>query len=77
VCNALASFCNAAERNTERVLREGIARTPKEGRLHYSLGLLLAEELHLSEAAAELEKAAELLPDDSRVHYNVSLAPSV
>ncbi|MEZ4763618.1 MAG: tetratricopeptide repeat protein [Calditrichia bacterium] len=42
--------------------------------MHYSLGLLLAEEKRLDEAAAELRRATELLPESSRVYYNYALA---
>jgi tetratricopeptide (TPR) repeat protein len=58
----------------ERVLREGIARAPNQGELHYSLGLLLAEEKRLEEAAATLGRAAALLPERARAHYNHGLA---
>jgi Flp pilus assembly protein TadD len=58
----------------ERVLREGIDRAPEEGELHYSLGLLLAEEKRLSEAESALHRAAALLPCRARVHYNHGLA---
>ena len=43
--------------------------------IHYSLGLLLAEdESRLAEAAESLAAAAELSPDNSRMHYNLGLA---
>jgi len=58
----------------ERVLREGIDRAPDEGELHYSLGLLLAEEKRLEEAESALGRAAALLPERARVHYNHGLA---
>jgi Flp pilus assembly protein TadD len=56
------------------VLREGITRTPGEGELHYSLGLLLAEEKRLPEAVEMLGKAAQLIPARARIHYNRGLA---
>src|SRR3990172_10289960 len=45
----LVTLYNSMSRNAdaERVLREGIKRTPNEGELYYSLGLLLAEEKRL------------------------------
>ncbi len=72
----LVNLYNAMGRNAEakRVLREGINRATKEGELYYSLGLLLAEEKRYPEAASNLEKAAELMPNRARVHYNHGLA---
>src|SRR5207244_8397301 len=56
----LARLLNELGRNpdAEHVLRDGIARVPDEGELHYSLGLLLGEEERLPEAAAALGRAA-------------------
>jgi Flp pilus assembly protein TadD len=72
----LVALYNAAGRNrdAERVLREGIARTPGEGELYYSLGLLLAEDKRLAEAADALATAARLIPGRARVRYNLGLA---
>jgi Flp pilus assembly protein TadD len=72
---ALASALSNQRRNAdaEAVLREGIKRVPREGSLHYSLGLLLAEEKHDTEAIVELQKAAELTPGQPRIHYNLGL----
>jgi tetratricopeptide (TPR) repeat protein len=72
----LVALYNATGRNAdaERVLREGIKRTPGEGELYYSLGLLLAEEKRLPEAAEMLGKAAQLVPGRARVRYNYGLA---
>jgi tetratricopeptide (TPR) repeat protein len=56
------------------VLRAGIELAPEEGELHYSLGLLLAEDGLYPEAAESLGRAAELLPERGRVHYNLALA---
>jgi Flp pilus assembly protein TadD len=71
----LAALYNAMGRNAdaERELRESIERAPRQGELHYSLGLLLVEEKRLVEAAQELSRAAELLPDRARVRYNYGL----
>ena len=48
----LATLLNRQGRNAEAesVLRAGIDRVPDDGELHYSLGLLLAEEQRLDEA---------------------------
>lgn len=72
----LAGLYNGLQRNrdAEEVLREGIQRLPQEGELHYSLGLLMAEEHRLDQAAQSLAKAAELMPDRARVRYNQGLA---
>ena len=71
----LVDLYNRTHRNpeAERVLREGIARQPQEGELHYSLGLLLAEEQRFAEAAQSLGRAADLLPARARVRYNLAL----
>ena len=72
----LARLLNELGRNpdAEHVLRDGIARVPDEGELHYSLGLLLGEEERLPEAAAALGRAADLMPARARVRYNEALA---
>lgn len=42
---------------------------------HFSLGLLLAErKARLADAAAELAAAAQLAPENPRIHYNLGLA---
>src|SRR5262249_60782195 len=71
----LVALYNAAGRNreAERVLREGIARTPGEGELYYSLGLLLAEDKRLAEAAAAPATAPKLIPGRARVRYHPGL----
>ncbi len=56
------------------MLTEGLKRVPTIGELQYSLGLVLAEEGRIDEAAAALAKAAKLLPERARVHYNLGLA---
>jgi Tfp pilus assembly protein PilF len=60
--------------DAERELREGIRQAPDQGELHYSLGLLLAEEGRLDEAARSLREAARLLPHRARINYNLGLA---
>jgi Flp pilus assembly protein TadD len=57
----------------EKTLKQAVAVIPEDGRLHYSLGLLLAEEERLAEASEHLGKAAQLLPDRARVQYNYAL----
>jgi tetratricopeptide (TPR) repeat protein len=49
-------------------------RVPDQGDLHYSLGLVLAEQRRLADAIAALAEAARLLPDRPRVQYNYALA---
>jgi predicted CXXCH cytochrome family protein len=68
----LGNLYNQIGRNAdaERVFVEAVGRAPSNGDLHYSLGLLLAEEKRLNESAEELGKAAVLLPDRPRVQYN-------
>lgn len=56
----------------EKILRQAIQFTTEQGILYYSLGLLLAEQHH-QEAVAHLAKAAALMPNHLRVHYNYGL----
>ena len=59
----------------ERQFREILRIEPDLAEIHYSLGLLLAEdESRLAEAAESLAAAAELSPDNPRIHYNLGLA---
>jgi tetratricopeptide (TPR) repeat protein len=79
----LANLLHAQGRSdeAEALLREGVERTgglgPEYardlGELSYSLALLLSERGQLAEAAPELERASELLPERARVHYNRGL----
>jgi len=49
--------------------------TVELGEIHYSLGLLLAEDPgDLEEAAEHLAEAAQLAPQNPRIHYNYGLA---
>jgi tetratricopeptide (TPR) repeat protein len=48
------------EDQAERTLRDAVARTPDEARLHHALGLSLARSGRLEEALAALERAAGL-----------------
>ena len=72
----LASLYNRQGLNNEAetTLRNGLDRTPNEGELHYSLGLLLAELQRLDEAMESLRRAADLIPTRARVRYNYGLA---
>ena len=74
----LATLYNRTRRNPEAEdqLREGIRRQPDAGELHYSLGLLLAEEERYPDAAASLARAAELIPGRARIRYNLALVDS-
>lgn len=60
----------------EQTFRAGLGKAADaatQGMLHYSLGLLLAEQARLKEAAESLGQAAALLPDEPRVRYNQGL----
>jgi predicted CXXCH cytochrome family protein len=72
----LVHLYNRTQRNpaAERTLREGLAWTPDDGEMRYSLGLLLAEDARYVESAAELGRAAALFPDRARVALNHGLA---
>ena len=62
-------------REAEKVLREVIRLEPNWGEGHYNLGLLQAEDRsRLPTAADRLQRAARLLPDRPRVHYNLGVA---
>lgn len=59
----------------EEEFRRILEKYPDRGDIHYSLGLLLAEQPHrMAEAASELLDAARLLPGEPRVLYNTALA---
>jgi len=59
----------------EREFRNIIQQEPKAPEAYYSLGLLLAENpQRIADAAELLGRAAELAPQNSRVHYNMGLA---
>jgi tetratricopeptide (TPR) repeat protein len=50
------------------------AQPADKGELYYSLGLLLAQENRMKEAAGYLGRASEALPTRARVRYNYALA---
>ncbi len=59
----------------EAQFRRVVELEPDLADAHYSLGLLLAEnEERLDEASGFLAAAAELMPENPRVHYNLGLA---
>jgi len=72
----LATLLNKLRRNEEALalLREAREREPEDGEIHYSLGLLLAEEGQLEAAEVELARASELLGGRARIRYNHGLA---
>ena len=72
----LSNLLNQMGRNpeAEKVLEDAVARNPREGELHYSLGLVRAELNQLAAAAESLGQAADLLPDRPRIRYNYALA---
>ena len=57
----------------EALLREVTESHPELYEIHYSLGLLLAEEKQYAEAANHLERAATGIPERSRIQYNLGL----
>lgn len=57
------------------LLRESARIQPTWGQIHYSLGLLLAEDkARLPEAIRSLERASGYLSQNSRVSYNLAIA---
>lgn len=60
----------------EQMFRAGLGKAAdaaSQGMLHYSLGLLLAEQARLKEAAESLGQAVARLPNEPRVRYNQGL----
>jgi tetratricopeptide (TPR) repeat protein len=53
----------------EKVLRGAITMTPRDGGLHYALGLTLTRLKQSDEALMEFRRAAELDPDRARYAY--------
>jgi Flp pilus assembly protein TadD len=58
----------------EKVLRQGVAASPRDAGIHHSLGLTLVRLKRLPEAIAELKRAAELAPGDPRYAYVYGMA---
>ena len=58
---------------TERELRAAVQLAPERAELHDELGSLLAQQLHLDEAAEEFSEAVRLQPEfaDARFHLGV------
>jgi len=62
-------------KEAEQFLRQSIEIQPTWGQIHYSLGLLLAEDSQrLPEAIRSLERAAGYWPENPRVTYNLGIA---
>lgn len=72
----LTNLLSTTGRNqqAEKLLVDAAVRFPEEGELHYSLGLLRAEEGRLPDSAESLRLAAKYMPYRPRVHYNLGLA---
>jgi tetratricopeptide (TPR) repeat protein len=73
----LALLCDQLGRKAEAEaeLRRVIRSQPAWAEAHYYLGLLMGEDpKRLAEAARSLAKAAELAPENAKVHYNLALA---
>jgi Flp pilus assembly protein TadD len=62
------------EANAERVLRDGLKRSPNSAPLHHALGLTLVRAKRNAEALAELAKAAKLDPASARFAYVYGVA---
>ncbi len=59
----------------ETLLRDALRIQPTWGQIHYSLGLLLAENTdRLPEAIRSLERAAGYWPENPRVNFNLAIA---
>ena len=69
----LAMLYNRLGRNNEaeELLREVVDSNPEMGDAYYSLGLLQAEMGNYDKSIISLQKAAELLPDRSRIWFNL------
>lgn len=62
------------EPGAEALLREGMAINQEDAGLHHSLGLLLVRTDRTAEGLEELERAAELAPENPRYVYVVAIA---
>jgi tetratricopeptide (TPR) repeat protein len=62
------------EKEGEAILRLGIKQSQNPAPIHHSLGLLLVRNKRVDEALKELEKAAELAPNEARYSYVYGVA---
>jgi predicted CXXCH cytochrome family protein len=71
----LSGMYNAQQRNQEalRMLQEAAATDPKNGRVNYQLGLLLAEMNQVPAAEAQFQKAIANRYEDPRLYYNYGI----
>jgi len=60
--------------DAEQVLRAGVTKLPASAELHHALGLALMRLNRLTEACAELRRAAELDPTNQRFGYAYAVA---
>jgi Flp pilus assembly protein TadD len=58
----------------EKVLRQGVAASPRDPGVHHALGLALVRLKRLPDATAELKRATELEPDSPRYAYAYGMA---
>src|SRR5262249_7992196 len=65
---------NHRDDDGEKILRTGLEHRPNDASLHHSLGLLLVRQKDMPAALAELQKAAELAPDDLHFAYVYAVA---
>lgn len=62
------------EKTAERLLRDALERLPKEGMLHYALGLSLVRQQQRESALDHLRRAWELQPENPRTGYVFAVA---
>jgi len=62
------------EAEAQRILREGLERSPRAAVLHYALGLALVREKRSDEALKELAQGAKLEPANARFAYVYAVA---
>ena len=60
--------------DAERVLRSGLMKAPASAALHHALGLVLVRLHRLNEARTELQRAAQLDPNNVRFGYAYAVA---
>ncbi|NBC84346.1 MAG: tetratricopeptide repeat protein [Bacteroidetes bacterium] len=71
----LAIIYNRLNENdkAEELYRKLIKHSPQLDGIHYSMGLLLAEEKRYEEAIKYLEDAVDIQPGNARINYNLAL----